>query len=59
MQSSISEFMKIALTVVMIAALLFAVGYKMVDGEITNTTDGYQKSVADKAPPLTSAPNTR
>lgn len=58
MQSSISEFMKIAITVVVIAALLFVVGYKMVDSEVTNTTDGYQKTVVDKNPPVTTAPPT-
>lgn len=55
MQSSISEFMKIALTVVMIAALLFAVGYKMVDDEVTGA-GGYKASVDSKAPPVTTAP---
>lgn len=58
MQSSIAEFMKIALTVVVIAALLFVVGYKMVDSEVTGT-GGYQESVTSKNPPATSAPGAR
>lgn len=58
MQSSISEFMKIALAVVVIAALLFVVGYKMVDTEVTGT-GGYQKSVEGAVVPVTSAPGAR
>ncbi|UAL49888.1 hypothetical protein K7887_22485 (plasmid) [Sutcliffiella horikoshii] len=36
MNSSISTFMKVALTVTMIVGLLFMVGYTLVDGEVAN-----------------------
>lgn len=56
MQSSISEFMKIALAVVVIAALLFVVGYKMVDDEVTGA-GGYKSAVEAKAAPTTAIPS--
>ncbi|MFE7064177.1 hypothetical protein ACFVAD_18770 [Sutcliffiella sp. NPDC057660] len=36
MNGSISTFMKVALTVTMIVGLLFMVGYKLVDSEVSN-----------------------
>ncbi|MCM3619740.1 hypothetical protein M3936_19400 [Sutcliffiella horikoshii] len=36
MNSSISTFMKVALTVTIIVGLLFMVGYSLVDGEVAN-----------------------
>lgn len=59
MNTSIAQFMKIALTVVVIAGLLFVVGYKMIDSEITDTSGGYQKSVTDVGPPAKSGPGSR
>lgn len=56
MNTSIAQFMKIALTVVVIAGLLFAVGYKMVDTEVTGT-GGYQKSIEGVNPPTTAVPS--
>ncbi len=49
--------MKIALTVIVISALLFFVGYKMVDDEITGT-GGYQKTIEGVEMPTTDAPRT-
>ncbi|MFP7442552.1 MULTISPECIES: hypothetical protein [Bacillus] len=57
MNASISQFMKIALTVIVISALLFFVGYKMVDDEITGT-GGYQKTIEGVEMPTTDAPRT-
>ncbi len=57
MNQSLSTFLKIAVTVVVIAALLFVVGYQMIDDEITH----YQTDdIANTNHPLdTSAPGTR
>ncbi|MFP7442551.1 MULTISPECIES: hypothetical protein [Bacillus] len=57
MNASISQFMKIALTVIVISALLFFVGYQMVDTEITGT-GGYKSTVEGVEMPATSAPRT-
>ncbi|EAR66183.1 hypothetical protein B14911_10627 [Bacillus sp. NRRL B-14911] len=57
MNASISQFMKMALTVIVISALLFFVGYKLVNDEITGT-GGYQKTVEGVEMPTTAAPRT-
>ena len=44
MNTSIAQFMKIALTVVVITAILFLFGYKMVDDKVTGA-DGYQQTI--------------
>lgn len=48
MNTSIAQFMKIALNVVVITAILFLFGYSMVDDKVTGT-DGYQKTITDPA----------
>jgi hypothetical protein len=59
MNTSLATFMKTALTVIVIVALLFAVGYQMVENEITNGTTGYKTSIESKNPPTTTAPSSR
>ncbi|EAR66184.1 hypothetical protein B14911_10632 [Bacillus sp. NRRL B-14911] len=49
--------MKMALTVIVISALLFFVGYQMVDTEITGT-GGYKSTIEGVEMPATSAPRT-
>jgi hypothetical protein len=58
MNTSLSTFMKTALTVVVIVALLFAVGYQMVENEVTGT-GGYKTSIENQNAPSTSAPSSR
>lgn len=54
MNSSLSTFMKIAVTVIVIVALLFTVGYKMIH---TETTDYTTKDISGHASDLsTTAP---
>jgi hypothetical protein len=45
--------MKMAVSVIVIAALLFIVGYKMVDTEITGT-NGYKSTIEGPVMPTTS-----
>ncbi|EAR66185.1 hypothetical protein B14911_10637 [Bacillus sp. NRRL B-14911] len=55
MNASISQFMKMALTVIVISALLFFVGYKMVDSEITGA-GGYKSTIEGVEMPTTGSP---
>jgi hypothetical protein len=50
--TSIAKFMSIALTVVVISALLFLVGYRMVDTEVTGT-GGYEEEITGVGIPQT------
>jgi hypothetical protein len=52
MNTSLATFMKLAVSVIVIAALLFIVGYKMVDSEITGT-NGYKSTIEGPAMPTT------
>jgi hypothetical protein len=49
--------MKMAVSVIVIAALLFIVGYKMVDTEITGT-NGYKGTIEGPAMPTTGVTTT-
>lgn len=56
MNESLSQFMRIALTAIVIVALLFSVGYQMVDEK----TDEYKTSSIDTLPqPETSGAESR
>ncbi|NLP52206.1 hypothetical protein [Bacillus sp. RO1] len=57
MNSSISQFMKIALTVTVIVALLFVVGYTLIDGEVADYGDVIESD--DNHGLTTGAPGTR
>jgi hypothetical protein len=54
MQTSVSEFMKIAAAVMVIAGLLFFVGYKMIDDEASQ----YKTTIESPAQPVSSKPPT-
>jgi preprotein translocase subunit SecF len=54
MNNSLATFMKMAVSVIVIAALLFIVGYKMVDDEVTGT-NGYKTTIEGLAQPTTAA----
>jgi hypothetical protein len=54
MQTSVSEFMKIAAAVMVIAGLLFFVGYKMIDDEAKQ----YETTIKAPNQPATSGPPT-
>ncbi|MGE8081330.1 hypothetical protein [Peribacillus loiseleuriae] len=58
MKSALAAFMGLALTATVIVALLFMVGYKVVDDEITGP-DGYSDTVTKVASPETSASQAR
>jgi hypothetical protein len=53
MNTSLATFMKLAVSVIVIAALLFIVGYKMVDSEITGPS-GYKSTIEGPSMPTTS-----
>jgi hypothetical protein len=56
MQTSVSEFMKIAAAVMVIAGLLFFVGYKMIDDEAKQ----YETTIKGPVVPVSSgAPANR
>jgi hypothetical protein len=55
MQTSVSEFMKIAAAVMVIAGLLFFVGYKMIDDEATQ----YKTTIESPVAPTSKVPTVR
>jgi hypothetical protein len=56
MNTSLATFMKLAVSVIVIAALLFIVGYKMVDTEITGA-GGYKGTIEGPAIPTVAVPS--
>ncbi len=58
MKSALATFMGLALTATVIFALMFMVGYKVVDDEITGS-GGYSDTVTKVEKPLTSASQVR
>jgi len=57
MNGTLSSFMKLALTAIVIAALLFIIAYKMVDTEVTGT-GGYKGTIEGITIPTTAATTT-
>jgi magnesium-transporting ATPase (P-type) len=56
MNTSLAQFMKIAVTAIAISALLFIVGYKMIDTETTGA-GGYKTTIEGVTIPTTAIPS--
>jgi len=55
MNGTLSTFMKLALTAIVIAALLFIVAYKMIDTEVTGA-GGYKGTIEGVTIPTVAVP---
>ena len=56
MNTSLAQFMKVAVTAIAISALLFIVGYRMIDQETTGTT-GYKGTIEGVTIPTVAVPS--
>lgn len=56
MKKSLLEFMGVAAGVIIFTALIFIVGYKMVDSEVTGT-NGYKSTIENVTIPTTAVPS--